>query len=91
VLVLGNAGIRAGAGMHGGTIALFGPTPSTVFSSFRYDRTAKPEKLAPVLQQLQGKAAEAFEAALLADMTVYVGDQVADGAGEIHVRKVPVA
>jgi formylmethanofuran dehydrogenase subunit C len=86
VLVLGNAGVRPGAGMHGGRIALFGPTPPSVLLSFRHDRTAKPETLAPVLQQLRGKAAQAFEAALSTDMTVYVGDQIADGTGEIYLQ-----
>ena len=89
VVVLGNAGIRPGAGMHGGTIALFGPTLPPVFSSFRLDRTAKPETLAHILQKLPSDVAQPFEAALSAEMAVYIGDQVADGTGEIYLRQLP--
>ena len=89
VVVLGNAGIRPGAGMQGGTIALFGPTPPAMLSSFQFDRTAKPETLAQILQTLPGDAVQPFEAALSAEMAVYIGDQVADGTGEIYLRQLP--
>jgi formylmethanofuran dehydrogenase subunit C len=87
VLVLGNAGIRPGAGMHGGTIVIFGPKPPPVLSSFRLDRTAAPEKLAPVLRKLGSNAAEQFGAGLSAEMDVYIGDQLIAGTGEIYVRQ----
>jgi formylmethanofuran dehydrogenase subunit C len=86
VLVLGDAGIRPGAGMHGGIIALFGPTSPPLLPSFRFDRRAKPDKLVPVLEELRGKAAQPFEAALSAETDVYIGDQIADGTGEIYFR-----
>ncbi len=86
VLVLGNAGIRAGAGMRGGTIALFGPIPPPVLPSFRFDRMSKPDKLGPVVHHLYGKAAQPFEAARSAETDVYIGDQIADGVGEIYLR-----
>jgi formylmethanofuran dehydrogenase subunit C len=85
VVVLGNAGIRPGAGMHGGTIAIFGPTQPPILSSFRHDRIAKPETLARILQKLSSDAAQPFEAALSTEMAVYIGDQVADGTGEIYL------
>jgi formylmethanofuran dehydrogenase subunit C len=87
VLVRGNAGIRPGAGMHGGTIALFGPMPPLVLSSFRLDRTAKPENLVPVLRKLRGNDAQQFGAGVSPEMDVYIGDQLAAGAGEIYLRQ----
>jgi formylmethanofuran dehydrogenase subunit C len=86
VVVLGNAGIRPGAGMHGGTIALFGPAPPSVLSSFRFDRIAKPEALADILQKLPNDVEQPFEAVLSAEIAVYIGDRVADGTGEIYRR-----
>jgi formylmethanofuran dehydrogenase subunit C len=88
VLVLGDAGIRAGAGMHGGTIAMFGPTPPPVLPSFRFDRTAPPEKLGLVLRELREKGLRLDESQLPAKADVYVGDLVAEGAGELYLRHV---
>jgi formylmethanofuran dehydrogenase subunit C len=90
VLVRGNAGVRAGAGMQGGTIALFGPARFAVLSSFRFDRTAEPEKLAAVVGQLQSKGMHDLDSVLKQKMDVYVGDLVADGAGEIHLRQTAI-
>jgi formylmethanofuran dehydrogenase subunit C len=89
VVVLGNAGIRSGAGMHGGAIGIFGSTPPPVLSSFRLDRTAKPDSLVRILQNLPSGIAQPFEAVQSAEMEVYIGDQVADGSGEIYLRQHP--
>lgn len=86
VLVLGNAGIRPGAGMHGGTIALLGTTPSPLLPSFWCDRTAEPENFAVAVRELRGKGMKTSEAVLPDKTDVYVGDQVADGSGEIYLR-----
>jgi formylmethanofuran dehydrogenase subunit C len=88
ILVLGDCGIRAGAGMHGGTIALFGPTPPPVLASFRLDRTMPLEKLAPVLRDLREKGLTFDEGLLPADVDVYIGDLVAEGNGELHLRPI---
>jgi formylmethanofuran dehydrogenase subunit C len=87
VLVLGSAGIRPGAGMHGGTIAIFGPSPPSVLSSFRFDRAGKPEKLAPIVHELQGKSRHSLNSLLSAEMMIYIGDQLSDGTGEIYLQK----
>src|SRR4051812_48225651 len=52
IIICGDSGIRPGAGMHGGTIALLGPTRTAILPSFRLDRTAAPEKLQPIVQDL---------------------------------------
>jgi formylmethanofuran dehydrogenase subunit C len=88
VFVLGDCGIRAGAGMHGGTIALLGPTPPPVLPSFRFDRTTNPAKLVLTLRDLNDAGLQFDAARLPAETDVYVGDQVADGNGEIYLRHV---
>jgi formylmethanofuran dehydrogenase subunit C len=87
VLVLGNAGIRAGACMQGGAIALFGLKPPSVLSSFRNDRISIPERLVPLMEELRGKGMQLSDAIFSTEMDVYAGDRVADGAGEIYVRR----
>jgi formylmethanofuran dehydrogenase subunit C len=100
ILVVGDAGIRAGAGMRGGTIAMLGPTPSPVLPSFRFDRTCSAgtghenpadrgqRPLNVMLRELQGKGLRLDESKLPELVDVYVGDLVADGSGEIHVRQI---
>jgi formylmethanofuran dehydrogenase subunit C len=88
ILVFGNAGIRPGAGMRGGTIALLGSTPSPVLSSFRFDRTVQPDKLAAILNDLRNKQMRAPESSIPAVVDIYIGDPVAEGAGELMVRHV---
>jgi formylmethanofuran dehydrogenase subunit C len=86
ILVLGESGIRAGAGMHGGAIGMFGPAPPRVLPSFRFDRTAQPEKFKLVLRDLREKGLRIDESRLPADADVYIGDQVESGTGEIYLR-----
>jgi formylmethanofuran dehydrogenase subunit C len=87
ILVLGQAGIRPGAGMSGGTIALLGPTPPPVLPSFRYDRTAPPEKLTDLLRKLRDQGLRTdSQLPPLAD--ICIGDGVANGAGELYLRHV---
>jgi formylmethanofuran dehydrogenase subunit C len=88
ILVLGDAGIRAGAGMHGGMIGLLGPTPPPVLPSFRFDRTTRPESLASVLRNIRDKGLRHDESLLPAEIDVYVGDLVAEGTGELYLRHV---
>jgi formylmethanofuran dehydrogenase subunit C len=87
IIVLGDAGIRAGAAMRGGTIALLGPTPPPVLPSFRLDRTTQPEKLVPVLQNLSNQGFP-LDQSLPAEVDVYIGDLVEDGAGELLLRHI---
>jgi formylmethanofuran dehydrogenase subunit C len=86
VLVFGNAGIRPGAGMHGGTIAILGPSPPQVLPSFRFDRRGCPEKLLPLLRQLRDQGVQFPDSIISPEMDVYIGDLVADGAGEIYLQ-----
>jgi formylmethanofuran dehydrogenase subunit C len=86
VIVVGDAGIRPGAGMQGGTIAFLGPTRPHVLSSFRLDRNAAPDTIAQVLHELREKGMSISESVLPAKADVYIGDQIADGTGEIYLR-----
>jgi formylmethanofuran dehydrogenase subunit C len=88
VIVLGNCGIRAGAGMHGGIIAMFGLTPPPVLPSFRFDRAAHHEKLVDTLRDLRDKGLRFEESQIPAEVDIYFGDLVADGGGELHLRHV---
>jgi formylmethanofuran dehydrogenase subunit C len=88
IIVLGDAGIRAGAAMRGGTIVLLGPTPPPVLPSFRLDRTATPESLAPLLQNLRNQGFRPDMSLLPADVDVYAGDLVEDGSGELLLRHI---
>jgi formylmethanofuran dehydrogenase subunit C len=86
IIVVGEAGIRAGAGMRGGTIALLGPTPPPVLPSFRFDRRSPPERVLQLLREQRDKGLPLDESLLPAEVDVYVGDLVAEGAGELHLR-----
>ena len=86
IVVLGESGIRAGAGMHGGTIAMLGPTPPPVLPSFRFDRKANLERFATQLTNLRARGLRVDESGLPAEVDVYVGDFVAEGKGELHLR-----
>jgi formylmethanofuran dehydrogenase subunit C len=88
IIILGESGIRPGAGMHGGTIAMLGPSPPPVLPSFRHDRRTPPEKLADLLRDLSSKGLQFDESQLPAEVDVYIGDQVNDGSGELHLRHV---
>jgi formylmethanofuran dehydrogenase subunit C len=88
ILVLGDCGIRAGAGMHGGTIGLFGPTRPPILPSFRFDRTTSPEKVRAAMRDLHEKGLAADESRLPEEADVYIGDQVANGSGEMYLRHI---
>jgi formylmethanofuran dehydrogenase subunit C len=90
IIVLGESGIRAGAGMHGGTIAMLGPTPPPVLPSFRFDRKNGLEELTTQLRNLRERGLRVDEAKLPTEIGVYVGDLVAEGSGEMHLRHVGV-
>jgi formylmethanofuran dehydrogenase subunit C len=104
ILVLGDAGIRAGAGMRGGMIAMLGPTPPPVLPSFRFDRTCSvsaadqdPASVGAqcppyeVLSGMRTKGLRMDESKLPAEVDVYIGDLVADGVGEMYIRRIPVS
>ena len=84
VLVLGNAGIRPGAGMHGGTIALFGPNAAARVAelSVRPQRRSRKSWL-PFCKNCKAKRRDHSKQRSRPKWTVYIGDQIADGTGEI--------
>jgi hypothetical protein len=77
--------------MHGGTIAMLGPTPPPVLPSFRFDRRANLETIAAQLRDLRERGLRVDESLPPPEVDVYVGDLVADGSGELHLRHVNVA
>jgi formylmethanofuran dehydrogenase subunit C len=86
IVVVGNAGIRPGAGMRGGIVAIFGPSPPALLPSFRFDRTVQPEVLFPALEDLREKGPPFDEMKHSAEMCVFVGDLIEEGSGSIYVR-----
>ncbi len=87
IIVMGNGGIRAGAGLRGGAIGIFGAEPPSMLPTFRFERSAQPEKLRLALGELRGKGLPIDETALPAEADVYIGDLVESGTGEIYCRR----
>jgi len=84
-------------------IAMLGPTPPPVLPSFRFDRTIKassdgssrPDEMKSghcppygLLHKLREKGMRLDESMMPGEVDVYVGDLVADGSGELHLRRV---
>jgi formylmethanofuran dehydrogenase subunit C len=88
VLVFGKCGIRPGAGMRRGTIALFGPNPPTLLPTFRYGSTFQPLAMRLLLRNLRGKDFAIDDALFTTNLTLYHGDVVALGKGEIFLRQM---
>ena len=86
VLVVGECGIRAGAGMRRGTIGLFGPKPPPLLPSFRYASTFQPQIVRFMLRDLAAKGLRLDESLLAAEFDLYHGDLVALGRGEVLMR-----
>lgn len=87
IVILGECGVRAGAGMQGGTIAMLGPTRPPVLDSFRFKHTTASETLHAKLEELGVRGLRMDRAQLPAEVDVYAGDLVAEGSGEICLRR----
>jgi formylmethanofuran dehydrogenase subunit C len=86
VVVFGECGIRPGAGMRRGTLALFGPNPPQLLPSFRYATTCQPQTVKLMLRELKGKGFQMDETLMRSEFDLYHGDFVSLGKGEILFR-----
>jgi formylmethanofuran dehydrogenase subunit C len=91
VVVFGECGIRPGAGMRRGTLALLGPNPPQLLPSFRYATTYQPQTIKLMLRELKGKGFVMDEALMRSEFDLYHGDFVSLGKGEILFRHEAVA
>jgi formylmethanofuran dehydrogenase subunit C len=82
VFVFGRPGIRTGAGMKRGTVALFAGEPQ-LLPSFRYDCTYRPVFMSLYLRQLRAWGFPVAEEHLHGSYRRYSGDLVALGKGEV--------
>ena len=87
VLVFGACGNRPGANMRRGTVGLFGSDPPKLLVSFRKSCVFKPPFLRPVFSYLRTLAFAVPSECLDASYSVYHGDHVSVGRGEILIRE----
>lgn len=86
VLVLGGCGIRHGAGMRRGTLALLGPDPPAVLPSFRYACRCQPAAMRLLVRHLAQIGFSVPDDLLDASYSMYHGDLLEGGRGEIFMR-----
>jgi formylmethanofuran dehydrogenase subunit C len=89
ILVFGDCGIRIGAGMRRGTIALFGKTPSKLLPTFRRAGAFRPLFLRLLFRELARLGVLVDPELLVDDLSLYHGDLVALGKGEVWMRGEP--
>ena len=87
VLVFGQAGNRPAAGMRRGTVGLLGGNPPDLLVTFRKTCVCKPPVLRLILGHLQSLHFAVPGECWDADYTVYNGDRVTVGRGEILIRE----
>jgi formylmethanofuran dehydrogenase subunit C len=87
VLIFGQCGNRPAAGMRRGTVGLFGGTPPTLLVSFRKSGVFKPLFLQLIFRQLQSLGFAVPSDCWSASYSLYNGDHVALGRGEVLIRE----
>jgi formylmethanofuran dehydrogenase subunit C len=83
ILVFGNCGIRPGANMRRGTIGLFGPRPTPLLPTFRAAGRFRPLFLRLLFRELAKLAFPIDRGLLDHELSLYHGDLVALGKGEV--------
>ena len=87
ILVFGPSGIRHGAGMKRGTIGLLGSPKPSLLPSFRYGCRWQPVFMTLILRHLRQVGFDVPDDGLpTAELTVYHGDLIEGGRGEILLR-----
>ena len=86
ILVFGDCGIRIGAGMRRGTIALFGRTPARLLPTFRPAAAFRPLFLRLIFRELALLGFPIDQGLLDGDLSLYHGDLVTLGKGEVWMR-----
>ncbi len=86
ILVFGECGIRIGAGMRRGTIALFGGAPLKLLPTFRRAGAFRPLFLRLIFREFAGLGFPVDPGLLDGDLSLYHGDLLALGKGEVWMR-----
>jgi len=86
ILVFGAAGIRIGAGMKRGTIALLGGEATKLLPTFRAAGRFRPLFLRLLFRELGRLGFQVDQSLLETDLSLYHGDLVALGKGEVWMR-----
>jgi formylmethanofuran dehydrogenase subunit C len=87
VLVFGQCGNRPAAGMRRGTVALLGGSPPTLLVSFKKSGVYEPLFLRLIFSHLQSLGFAVPSECWSASYSLYHGDRVTVGRGEILVRE----
>lgn len=87
IFILGNAGIRPGAGMRRGTIVLFDGKPPAMLPTFKYACTYRADFLRVYLRHLARIGFPVPDDFLHASYRRYNGDFLELGKGEILIRQ----
>jgi formylmethanofuran dehydrogenase subunit C len=87
VLIFGQCGNRPAAGMRRGTVGLFGGTPPKLLVSFRKSCVYKPLFLQLIFRRLQSLGFAVPSDCWSANYSLYNGDHVALGRGEVLIRE----
>jgi formylmethanofuran dehydrogenase subunit C len=88
VFVFGNCGNRPAAGMRRGTLALFGEQPPALLPTFRRAGVCQPQFMRVYLRALVRLGLLQAERYLSASYTMFSGDQLAVGRGEILLASI---
>ena len=88
ILVFGACGNRIGAGMRRGTIGLFGAKPPELLPTFRPAGHFRPLFLRLILGELARSGFRVQEDLLHRALSLYHGDLIALGKGEVWMRGV---
>jgi hypothetical protein len=72
--------------MRRGTLALLGPKPPPLLSSFQFAATHRPQILSLMLREIRAKGLRLDESLFSAEFDFYQGDLVSIGRGEIVFR-----
>lgn len=86
ILVLGEVGIRHGAGMRRGTIGFLGDESPELLPSFKYACRFHPQAMTLVYQEVARLGYALPPEIELAELSLYNGDFVEGGRGEILMR-----
>jgi formylmethanofuran dehydrogenase subunit C len=87
--VFGEPGIRYGAGMRRGTIALFGADEPNMLPTFRHACRFRPPMFAAMLADLSRHDFPFERTLATAEYDLYHGDMLDGSRGEVLVRSQP--
>ncbi len=87
ILVFGSCGVHPGAGMRRGTLGLFGPDPPRLLPTFRRCDRFRPLFVRLIARELDRLSFPTHRGLSEEELTLYHGDLVALGKGEVWIRE----